>query len=65
MLAVDRAECLALSHGRFSSAMLIQYEAGWAPELVWTLWKIENSSPFRESNKIRRLSSPWLSHYTD
>jgi hypothetical protein len=28
----------------------IGYEAGWVPEPVWTLWRRQNSWPYRDSN---------------
>lgn len=36
------------------------YDAGWAPELDWTLWRIEKYSSCQESNPGRRSSSPSL-----
>jgi hypothetical protein len=37
----------------------IVWEAGWAPEPVWTTWRREHSSPYRDST-----SRPVASRYT-
>jgi hypothetical protein len=38
---------------------------GWTPELVWTTWKRENSSPYRDSNSDPSVVQPVAGHYTD
>jgi hypothetical protein len=30
--------------------VIIGYEAGWAPEQVWKIWKSDNPSSYRDSN---------------
>jgi hypothetical protein len=43
----------------------IRYEAGWAPEPVWTIWRSENSCPHRYSNSDPSVVHPVSSLYTD
>jgi hypothetical protein len=41
------------------------YEAGWAPEAVWTTWRRENSWPYRDANSDPSVVQPVASRYTD
>jgi len=44
----------------------LESETGWAPEPIWTYWKILKSvAPARNRTMIPRPSSPSPSHYTD
>jgi hypothetical protein len=43
----------------------IQFEAGWVPEQVWTIWRSENSCPYRDSNSDPSVVQPVGSRYTD
>jgi hypothetical protein len=43
----------------------IGYEAGWAPEPVWTTGRRENSWPYRDSNSDPSVVQPVASLYTD
>jgi len=51
-----RGELLASRFGRFTPAKgapaPIEYEAGWAPEPVWTRWLTEKSVSYRELNFV-------------
>jgi hypothetical protein len=47
------------------SRVPIWYEAGWASEPVWTLWRREKSHPYRESNTGHTASSRTGLYYTD
>jgi hypothetical protein len=40
-------------------------EFGWTPEPVWTIWKSENSWPYRDSNSDPSIVHPIASRYTD
>lgn len=43
-----------------------EYEAGWTPESVWTLWKKEKFlTPAGNETAIPQSSSPQASHYTN
>jgi hypothetical protein len=39
-------------------------EAAWIPELVWTIWQIDNSWPYWDSNSNSSVVQPIVSHYT-
>jgi hypothetical protein len=41
------------------------YEAGWVPEAVWTMWRTENSWPYRDSNSYPSVVQLVASRYTD
>jgi hypothetical protein len=43
----------------------IRYEAGWAPEPVWTRWWSENSCPYRVSISDPSAVQPVASRYSD
>jgi hypothetical protein len=43
----------------------IGYEVGWTPEAVWTIWRRENSLPYRDSNSDPLVVQPVASRYTD
>jgi hypothetical protein len=43
----------------------IVWEAGWAPEPVWTTWRRENSQPYRDSNSDLSPVQPVASRYTN
>jgi hypothetical protein len=43
----------------------IVQEAGWAPEQVWTIWRSQNSCPYRESNSDPSVFQHSGSRYTD
>jgi hypothetical protein len=45
--------------------VLILYEVGWAPEPVWTIWRSENSWPYRDSNSDLSVIQPVVTRYTD
>ena len=36
----------------------IEYEASWAPELIWMLWSTEITCPYQELNSVPLFSSP-------
>jgi hypothetical protein len=40
------------------------YEAGWAPEPVWTKWR-KNSCPYRDWNSYPSIVQPVACRYTD
>jgi hypothetical protein len=40
-------------------------EVGWTAEPVWTIWRGENSLPYRDSNSDPSVVQPVASHYTD
>jgi hypothetical protein len=44
--------------------VLIWQEAGWTPEQVWTTWRGEESSPYRESNSDPSPVQPVVHRYT-
>jgi hypothetical protein len=54
---------------RFSSGkgptVPIGWEVGWTPEPVWSIWRSENSLPYRDSYSDSRVVQPVGSHYTD
>jgi hypothetical protein len=68
-LATVAVEWSASLSGRFSPgerALDIHLIGGWVdPELVWTTWKGEKSSPYRESNSDPSAVEPVASRYTD
>jgi hypothetical protein len=43
----------------------IWQEAGWAPEMVWTLWCREKSHTYRDTNFYPSAVQPVASRYTD
>jgi hypothetical protein len=43
----------------------IEYEVGRTPEPVWTPWRRENSSPYRDSNLDPSVVQLVANHYTD
>jgi hypothetical protein len=60
----------SLSHsGHFTpgerAPVPIRQEAGCAPELIWTMWRRENSWPYRDSNSDPSVVQPVASRYTD
>jgi hypothetical protein len=46
-------------------AVLIGYEARWAPEPVWTTWRSKNSCPHQDSNSDPSVVQPVASRCTD
>jgi hypothetical protein len=42
-----------------------EWEAVWAPEPVWTLWRTENFCPCLESNQDSYVSNRQPSRYSD
>jgi len=51
-------------HGRHPLA--IEYEVGWAPNLIWTLQRRDISlTPTEHQTTIPQLSGPQPSHYTN
>jgi hypothetical protein len=40
-------------------------EVVWAPEPVWTIWKSENSWPYRNLNPDPLVAKPIVSRYTN
>jgi hypothetical protein len=54
----------ALSSGE-EPTVPIEYEAGWATEQVWTLWRRGKSCPYRDSNFDPSVVQSLASHYTD
>ena len=45
---------------------LFEYEAGWAPETVITIWRRGKPlASVRNQTKFLGLSSPWPCHYID
>jgi hypothetical protein len=45
---------------RESPPVPVEYDVGWVPESVWTVWKREKSCPCRESNPGRPASGQLL-----
>jgi hypothetical protein len=43
----------------------IEYEVGWSPEPVWTIWRRENSLRYRDSTSDPSVIKPIASPYTD
>jgi hypothetical protein len=43
----------------------IGWEAGWAPEIVWTTWTEQKSRPYRDANSDPSPVQPVASRYTD
>jgi hypothetical protein len=43
----------------------IGQEVGWTSEPVWTTWRRENSSLYRDSNSDSSVVQPVASRYTD
>jgi hypothetical protein len=43
----------------------IGYEAGWAPEPIWTAWRSKHSWPYCDSNSDPSVVQPEASRYTD
>jgi hypothetical protein len=48
-----------------STPVLIGLEAGWASETLWTLWRRENSWPYRDSKCDLSVVQPIASLYTN
>jgi hypothetical protein len=67
--ALVGCEWSASRPGRFTheerAPVPIEYEAGWAPEPIWTTLRIENSLPYRDSNSDPSVVQPVASRYTD
>jgi hypothetical protein len=41
----------------------IKHEAGWAPLLVWLLWRIDNFLDYaRNQNTITQMTNTYISH---
>jgi len=59
-------EWSAWAPAAFQGRAPTEKNVGWAPHLVWILSKTENPhEPCENETKNRRLSSPWLGHYTN
>jgi hypothetical protein len=43
----------------------IGQELGWTPELIWMMWRSENSYPHQDSNSNPSVVQSVVSHYTD
>jgi hypothetical protein len=43
----------------------IRYEAGWAPEEVWMMWRGDKSCSYRDLNSDSSAVQPLANHYTD
>jgi hypothetical protein len=54
--------------GRFTPGVKdtvpLEYEARWAPEPVWTIWRSENSCPHRDTNSDLFVVHPVASRVT-
>jgi hypothetical protein len=42
-----------------------QYLLDWTPKPVWTIWRSENSWPYRDTNSYPSVVQPEASRYTD
>jgi hypothetical protein len=68
--ALAGGEWSASYSGRFTPGertppVPIGQEFGWTPESVWTMWRRENSCPYRDSNSDSSVVQPVANRFTD